>query len=457
MYRQVADKDLFHQTHKYAMDYLDKVFDREVYPSEGSLAKLEAFDTAIPESRGDAAEIIKLLYENGSPNTVAQLGGRYFGFVNGSALPVTLAAKQLATFYDQNAGMTVISPLAAKLEEVVIRWLQTLFGLPTSTAAGFVSGTASANICGLAAARHRLLLNQGWNVNKKGLQGAPQLRVVASKDIHATIFKALAILGLGHDIIEWVDVDDQGRLMPEKLPQLDDRTIVILQAGNVNSGSFDPFDEVCDLAAKAGSWVHIDGAFGLWAQTSGELRHLTKGIAKAHSWSVDAHKTLNAPYDSGIAMCVDEEAMGSALHMTGAYIMSEGGREGLYFTPEMSRRARIIELWAALKYLGRAGIDELVYGLHQRAIQFAREIGTVHGLNVPNEVCFNQVLLHCSSDALTVRLMERVQQLGTCWVGGSSWKGRKVIRVSVCSWATTQDDITRTVASFDQALKMITS
>jgi glutamate/tyrosine decarboxylase-like PLP-dependent enzyme len=253
-------------------------------------------------------------------------------------------------------------------------------------------------------------------------------------------------LGFGKDNIEWVEVDDQGRIIPELIPELDENTIVILQAGNVNTGSFDDFDYICTKATNANSWVHIDGAFGLWAGAVKKLKHHTKGMEKANSWAVDGHKTLNTPYDSGIVLCEDKEALVSALHMSGSYLVV-ADRDGMFYTPEMSRRARIIELWAVLKYLGKSGIDEMIYGMHQRTQQFATELDAA-GFEIINDVVFNQVMVRCDTGELTTKTIERIQELRECWVGGSIWNGKETIRISVCSWATTSEDVTRSVNSF---------
>jgi glutamate/tyrosine decarboxylase-like PLP-dependent enzyme len=452
MFRDMQEKNLFHQTHKYALEYLDQAFDRNIFPTEEALSDLKHFEEDMPDAPSGSSEVLELLHKYGSPATVAQIGGRYFGFVNGSVVPAGLAAKNLATYWDQNTALQVISPIASKLETVVEKWLKQLFNLPDRAVAGFVSGTSSANFCGLAAARYRIFKNMGWDINEKGFIGAPQIRVVAGRHAHSAILKAVNLLGFGAGNIEWVDVDDQGRIIPEAIPELDSKTILILQAGNVNSGSFDPFDEICDKANKAKAWVHIDGAFGLWAAGSEKLKYLTKGMEKANSWAVDGHKTLNTPYDSGIVMCEDNEAIVSALHMTGGYIILGKERDGMFYTPEMSRRARVVELWATMKYLGRYGIDQMVEVLHVRAKQFAEEISRVEGFRVLNEVVFNQVIVSCASDELTLQTLKKVQEQRECWAGSSDWDGRKVIRVSVCSWATTAEDITTSVRSFEQSI-----
>jgi len=452
MYNEIRDKNLFKKAQEYGFQYLEKAFDRNVYPTQDAIDDLKHFDEDLPTYSTNASNIIDFLNQYGSSATVSQIGGRYYGFVCGSAVPAGLAAKTLSTFWDQNAAIQVLSPLASKLESVVEKWLKQIFNLPEQTVAGFVSGTSVATFCGLAAARYRLLKRLNWEINEKGLYDAPKIRIVTGRQAHSTVLKAISLLGFGKDNIEWVKVDEQGKIIPELLPELDDRTIVILQAGNVNSGSFDAFEEICRKANKANSWVHIDGAFGLWVAAVEKLSHLTKGIEKANSWSVDGHKTLNTPYDCGIVMCKDKKAIISALHMTGSYIILSNSRDGMFYTPEMSRRARIIELWATLKYLGKDGINQMVYGMHRRAVQFANELEKIDGFKVLNDIVFNQVLVSCETDELTTKTIERIQELRECWVGGSSWNGKKVIRISICSWATTSEDIIRSVRSFNQAL-----
>ncbi|MEM9687320.1 MAG: aminotransferase class V-fold PLP-dependent enzyme [Bacteroidota bacterium] len=452
MFLDMRDKAIFEQAQNYAYAYIENVFDREVYPTEEALQNLSNFDEELPVKPVKASEVLETLHTYGSPATLPTLGGRYFGFVTGGAVPVGLAAKSLATFWDQVPAMNVLSPVSSKLETVVEGWFKTLFGLPAEAVAGFVSGTSTANFCGLAAARYRILKNQNWDINEKGLFNAPKIRIVSGRHAHSTILKAFGLLGFGKENIEWVDVDEQGRIIPEAVPALDPNTILILQAGNVNSGAFDDFDVLCTKAKEAGSWVHIDGAFGLWVQTVASLKYLTKGMEKATSWAVDGHKTLNTPYDCGIVICADKAAMTSALHMSGGYIVESKERDGMFYTPEMSRRARVVELWAVLKYLGREGIDQMIYGMHENAKRFADLIGKAEGFSVLNDVVFNQVIVCCASDELTEHTLKKVQELRTCWVGGSVWFGKKVIRFSVCSWSTTEEDILRTVESFKAAL-----
>ncbi len=452
MFTEISDKTLFQQAEKFGFEYLEKAFDRNVFPSEKALENLSIFEEKMPVEIGNATQILNQLNEVGSPATVSQVGGRYFGFVNGSIVPTGLAAKILSIFWDQNSAMQVISPISSKLELVVQNWLIELFGLPSKTVAGFVSGTSMANFCGLSAARYRILKNHDWDITEKGLFEAPKIRIVTGKGAHSSVLKCISMLGLGKDNIEWVEADEQGRIIADDMPELDSKTILILQAGNVNSGAFDNFEAICEPARAAGAWIHIDGAFGLWAGATEQLKNLTKGLEFAHSYAVDAHKTLNTPYDSGIVLCQDEEAMIASLHITGPYIIIGKERDGMYYTPEMSRRARIIELWATLKYLGKKGIDEMVYGLHLRAKQFAEQLSSIEGFAVCNDIVFNQVIVQCASDDLTNQVISEIQNERVCWVGGSTWKGKKVIRISVCSWATTEEDVNLSVNSFSNAL-----
>jgi len=313
-----------------------------------------------------------------------------------------------------------------------------------------------ANLASLLAARYRLLKNLGWDVTEQGLFDAPKIRVVTGKEIHSSIVKVISLVGFGKANIEWVDCDEQGTIIPEKIPELDKGTLLILQAGNVNSGGFDNFEKIVKKAREAGAWIHIDGAFGLWAGATQPLKYLTKGYEYAHSWAVDGHKTLNTPYDSGIIFCQDEEALVSALHTHGSYlILSKTKRDGMLYTPEMSKRARIVELWAALKYLGKSGVNEMICGMHERSKQFAKELSSIEDFQVLNRIDFNQTVVCCETDELTEAVLAKVQELRECWAGGSIWKGKKVIRISVCSWATTSEDVQRSVRSFEKALKLV--
>jgi len=456
MFAEMQDKTIFKKSLEFGSKYIDASYDRNVYPTEEAIKNLDWFDEIMPTETTNPVEVIEKLNQYGSPATVSQIGGRYFGFVNGSVVPVGLAAKLLSSFWDQNTPMYITSPVAAKLENVVQEWLKSIFKLPVETVAGFVSGSSTANLCGLAAARFRLLQNQGWDINQKGFFNAPSIRIIAGKEAHSTVIKTIGLLGFGNDNIQFVDTDEQGRIKADLIPELDDKTLLILAAGNVNSGSFDNFSAICQKAKAVNAWVHIDGAFGLWAGAVKKLNHLTTGIEYANSWAVDGHKTLNTPYDSGIILCSDREALTSSLHMSGGYLVLSEDRDGMFYTPEMSRRARIIELWATLKYLGTSGIDQMVLGLHQRAKQFEAELSSIQGFSIMNDVVFNQVVVSCATDDITTQVIQEIQRERVCWVGGSTWKGRKVIRISVCSWATTEQDVTLSVKSFKSALNKVT-
>jgi len=456
MFNEMSEKRIFNKVKDYAFEYADNSLSRNVFPTHEAIEGLKEFDEELPVGPTLAEDVIDKLNKFGSPATVIENGGRFFGFVIGGTIPVSLAARWLADFWDQNAGMYVTSPVASKLETVVEGWLRQIFRLPDNVVSGFVSGTTTAVFCALAAARYRVLKQMDWDVNTKGLFNSPKIRIVAGMEAHGAVLKAVSMLGLGRDNIEWVEVDDQGRMIADKVPELDKNTILILQAGNVNSGSFDPFDEICDKAVKAKAWIHIDGAFGLWAACTENLRYLTKGIEKANSWSVDAHKTLNTPYDSGIVLCNDRDALFSALHVTGSYLMHSEARDGYSYTPEMSRRARIVEIWAAIRYLGSEGMRDLVDGLFDRTRQFAFELKEA-GFQVLNDVVFNQVLVVCENDDITSKTLELIQSSGECWCGGAQWRNRKVIRVSVSSWATTPEDITRSVKAFAKAYREVKS
>lgn len=434
------------QASRMASDYMDRVDQMPVFPLVESLEALKAFDEALNEYPVATNEILRLLSEVGSHATVAQTGGRYFGFVNGGILPSAICTKRLVDAWDQNAALYVLSPVASKVEEVCEKWLRELLHFPSETVAGFVSGSSTASICGLLAGRNRLLANLGHNVTKHGLFGAPEIQVILGEGAHSTIYKALSILGLGNERLKQIPADEEGRIRADLIPELNNRTLLILQAGNVNSGAFDNFAEICPKANKAGAWVHVDGAFGLWAAACPSWGYLTKGVELADSWSLDAHKTLNAPYDNGIVLCRHRETLVNAMHMTGSYIIYNENRDGMLYTPEMSRRARAIELWATLKGLGSSGVAELVQELHEKASYFANCLRGA-GLEILNDVVFNQVLVRFENDEKTEELIRRVQNSRVCWVGGAKWGGKSVMRISVCSYKTTYRDVALSAAS----------
>lgn len=456
MLSQVRKKDLLKGAISYASDYIDSINFRHVFPTREAIKDLEVFNEPLPLTPGKPEEFLKALHEIGSPATTAVTSGRYFGFVNGGTLPAALAARWLADAWDQNAAMYATSPLASQLESVCEKWVVDLLSLPEGTAAGFVSGSSTATLCGLAAGRNAILKRMGWDAGENGLFGAPAIRVIVGGQAHSTVYKALSILGLGRARVETVPVDDQGRMMVGKIPKLDGTCLVIAQAGNVNSGAFDPINEICDCAREADAWVHIDGAFGLWAAGSRVKKLLVNGIEKADSWSVDAHKTLNALYDCGIVLCKERGALLSAMQMSGAYIPASDKRDNMYYTLDMSRRARGIELWAVLKSLGKSGVEDLVDRLCGHAVRFAHRL-EAEGFEILNEVVFNQVLVRCNTLELTRKTLENIQNSGECWCGGTTWNGEPAIRISVCSWATTEEDIDRSVRAFVEGRALATA
>jgi len=447
---EALDLALFEQAKTYAFDYMKNIPDQPVYPDKTAIDGLDIFKEPLQSEAGNPYEILERLHLKGSPATVAQTGGRYFGFVNGGIIPAALAAKWLSDTWDQNTALYIISPIASILEEVCEKWLVDLLKLPEETAAGFVGGSSTATLCGLIAGRNYLLEQLGYDVVRKGLFGAPEIRVILGDGAHSTVYKALSILGLGSERLIRVPTDSQGRIIADAVPELDDRTLLILQAGNVNSGAFDNFETLCQKARNAGSWVHIDGAFGLWASASEKLNNLTKGAALADSWSLDAHKTLNAPYDNGIVLCRHRDALTKSLHMTGSYIIYSDHRDGMLYTLDMSRRARIVELWATLKSLGKKGVSELVEDLHHKARYFAESLEQ-NGFKVINEVHFNQVMTSVGSSETTEKILKLIQDSRECWCGGARWQGESVIRISVCSYRTTYEDIDRSVRAFVKA------
>jgi glutamate/tyrosine decarboxylase-like PLP-dependent enzyme len=354
-----------------------------------------------------------------------------------------MAANMLAGAWDQNAAR-VLSPVAASLEDVCIKWLTSLLGLPAGAGAGFVTGATMANFSGLAAARHALLAQERWDVETRGLFGAPPITVIVGEEVHVSLLKALSMLGLGRDRVICVPVDGQGRMRADALPEITGPTIACIQAGNVNTGAFDPAGEICRTAKASGAWVHVDGAFGLWALASPRRAHLAEGVQDADSWATDGHKWLNVPQDSGIVLVREPEHLRAAMTATAAYLIEGEGREPSHYVPEMSRRARGVEVWAALRSLGRLGLAELVERTCRYASQFAEGLQAA-GYEILNDVVLNQVLVSFGSPDLTRRVIRRVQEEGTCWLGGTEWQGQKAMRISVSSWATTEEDVQRSL------------
>ncbi len=419
--------------------YVEGVAERRVAPSPEAVERLSRLDVPLQDDPIEPSKVLAELDEIGSPATVATTGGRYFGFVVGGSLPAATAANMLAGVWDQNAAR-VLSPVAASLEDVCIRWLISLFGLPANAGAGFVTGATMANFSGLAAARHALLAQEGWDVEARGLFGAPMMTVLVGEEVHVSLLKALSMLGLGRDRVVRVPVDGQGRMRADALPEISGPTIVCIQAGNVNTGAFDPAGEICRTGRASGAWVHVDGAFGLWALASHRYAYLAEGVQDADSWATDGHKWLNVPQDSGLVFVREPEHLRAAMTATAAYLIEGEGREPSHYVPEMSRRARGVEIWAALRSLGRSGLAELVERTCRYASQFAEGLQDA-GYEILNDVVLNQVLVSFGSPALTHRVIRRVQEEGTCWLGGTEWQGHVAMRISVSSWATTEQDV----------------
>ena len=448
-------KELLAETAVRAARYIATINDRNVAPGSEDIARLEALGGALPENPCDPTEVLALLDDVGSPATVATTGGRYFGFVIGGTLPAALAANWLAGAWDQNAAMQVMSPVAAKIEDIVREWTLDLLSLPSNSGVGFVTCTTMANFSGLAAARSALLQRSGWNVEEDGMFEAPAIRVVVGEEVHVSVLRALTMLGLGRSRVITVPADGQGRMRADALPVLDQHTVVCIQAGNVNTGAFDPAKEICARARDAGAWVHVDGAFGLWGAVSPLYAPLLEGVSAADSWGIDCHKWLNVPYDSGIVAVREPEHLRRALSAgSAAYLTQSAGREPWQFTPDASRRARGIELWAAMRSLGRSGLRELIERNCRQARLFADRLRAV-GFSVLNEVVLNQVLVSFGSPEQTQRIIAEIQADGTCWCGSTIWHGHTAMRISVSCWATTDEDVERSVAAMIRIAKSI--
>lgn len=434
-----------------AADYIDSLPTRPVAPLPEAVQRLAALDIPLQQEPRDPRTVLAELDELVTPATMAMAGPRFFGFVIGGSLPAALAANWLADAWDQNAGLYSVTPGVAHVEQVALRWLNDLFGLPATTTGAFVTGATMANFASLVAARHAVLKRVGWNVEADGLHGAPPVTVIVGDEVHITVLKALGMLGLGRNRVVRVPVDAQGRLLAAQLPRIEGPTIVCVQAGNVNSGAFDPIAEVCDRVEGTGAWVHIDGAFGLWARASERYAHLVRGMERADSWSTDGHKWLNVPYDCGIALVRDPHALAASMALQAAYLPdTQGQRNPFDYTPEFSRRARGVDVWAALRSLGRSGVAEMIERDCAAARRFAERLGAA-GCEILNEVVLNQVLVSFGDAELTRRVIAAVQQDGTCWAGGTVWQQRTAMRISVSSWATTEADVDASVAAMLRA------
>jgi len=437
-----------------AHEYLRTVGQRKVSASAEAVEALVHFREPFPDRPSDPVEVVELLARLGAPATVATTGRRYFGFVIGGVLPASMAASWLASTWDQNAALRVMSPVAAELEEVVLRWICEALGLPGECEGGLVTCATTANFTALAAARQALLARMGWNVADDGMFGAPPIQVVVGEEVHASVLKALSLAGFGKKRVAVVEADGQGRMRADKLPRLDKHSIVCIQAGNVNSGAFDPAREISVRAHEQGSWVHVDGAFGLWAAAAPKYKALLDGFELADSWATDAHKWPNISYDSGIVMVRDGMALRSAMTLSAAYLQPGTRREPMHHTPEASRKARGIELWAGLKSLGKSGLAALIERTGAHAQRFAEGLREA-GFEILNDVVINQVLVSFESAEKTREVIRRIQDNGTCWCSGTEWKGKTAMRISVSSWATTEEDVEKSLAAMIRIARQV--
>ena len=424
-----------------AHNYLQVIGERRVAIPEAALARLSGLGGPMPIRGEDPRHVLRLLDELGSPATVASAGRRFFGGVVGGALPVTVAVHWLAAAWDQNACLYDISPVSSYLEDVTLAWLLRLLGLPTTSGGAFVTGTQMADVTALAAARSDVLRDVGWDLESEGLAASPPVTVVVGEEAHATMLKALKLLGVGKNQIHAIPADSQGRMQPSRIPRFERPLIVCAQLGNVNTGACDPVAEICEVGHGMGAWVHVDGAFGLWAGASRTRKHIVEGVDRADSWATDAHKWLNVPQDSGVAIVRNPAALQRAMSINAAYYPDPGGkREPMQWGPESSRRARAVEIWAALRALGSCGVEELIERTCNHATKFAEGLRAA-GYEILNEVVLNQVLVSFGDEKTTDRIIRGIQQEGTCWCGATVWKGRRAMRISVSSWATTDADV----------------
>jgi glutamate/tyrosine decarboxylase-like PLP-dependent enzyme len=437
--------ELLHDAMDRSLAYLGDVADRPVAPDKAAVDRLSELDFPLPGPGVASMDVLRLVDVVGSPATVATNGPRYFGFVIGGVLPAAQAAAVLSAAWDQNAGTAVMSPVGARLDSVARRWITELLGLPTGVTGGFVTGATMANATCLAAARDAVLTRHGWDAAGQGLVGAPPVNVVVGAEVHTTVRKALGLVGLGRDRAVVLPVDGQGRIDPSDLPELDGPSIVCLQAGNVNTGASDPFGPLIEWARRSGAWIHVDGAFGLWAAASPSMATQVAGVEAADSWATDCHKWLNTTYDCGLALVRDPDALRAAMSAAAAYLPG-GASDAMNLTPQSSQRARGVEVWAALASLGRDGVASLVDISCRLARRFAAGMAAA-GFDVLNDVVLNQVLVSFGSADRTDAVIAAVQADGTCWCGPTTWQGVRAMRFSVSGWSTTEDDIDKTIAA----------
>jgi glutamate/tyrosine decarboxylase-like PLP-dependent enzyme len=448
---------------QHAQEFLGTLDERPVAARVDAAGVRAVLGGPLPDQGEEPDAVIDALVAGVEPGLVATAGPRHFGFVIGGALPAALAADWLVSAWDQNAAYHSLSPAAAAVEEVTSAWALDLLGLPGTAGVGFVTGGQGANTTCLAAARHAVLAKAGWNVEDDGLIGAPPIRILCGGQAHATVYTALRQLGLGANTAIRVDVDDQGRMRPDALRDAlgrdDSPAIVCAQAGNVATGAFDAFEAIADACADSDAWLHVDGAFGLWAAAAPSLRHLTAGVERADSWGVDTHKWLNVPYDSALAIVADADALVAAMGLAGPYLVADPGqRDGTNYVPESSRRARVVPIYAALRSLGRAGIAELVTRNCAQARRMAERLAAIPGARIINDVVLNQVLVQLpGGDDANRAAVAAVQRDGTCWLGGTTWNGSYVLRVSISNWATTDDDVDRSADAITRAAQSVSS
>ncbi len=446
-------RDLLENAAQRSIRYLEGLEERGVAPLPEAVSALSGLDLPLPELPQDPAATLAELDAVVSPATTAMAGGRFFGFVIGGALPVSVATNWLTTAWDQNSALHAPTPGTATLERIALGWLLEVLQLPRESAGGFVTGATMANFTALAAARNAVLRRVGWNVEADGMFGAPPIAVILGEEAHPTLLKSLGMLGLGRHRVQRVPVDAQGRMRADALPPIEGPAIVCTQAGNVNTGAFDPFEPIVEHAHARSAWVHVDGAFGLWASASPQHAALCRGMAEADSWATDAHKWLNVPYDSGVALVRDGAALRSAMAITAEYLPTEGPfRNPSDYTPELSRRARGTDIWAVLRTLGRSGIRDLIERCCAHAQRFARELEAA-GFEIHNEVVLNQVLVSFGDPDTTRRTITAIQAEGSLWCGPTVWQGRTAARISVSSWATTDEDVTHSL----RAIRRITT
>lgn len=450
-------QNLLQQAAELAEKYRESASSKRVFPDITPDELRRRLAVSLTDDGVAAEEVLTELAAAAEPGLVASAGPRYFGFVIGGSLPVTTAADWLTSAWDQNAGLYATSPAASVAEEVAAAWLLDVLHLPETASVGFVTGGGTANFTCLAAARHEVLRRAGWDVEQNGLPGAPEINVVITDEAHATIFSALRLLGLGAARVKRVPTDEQGRMMASEFTRVlnscSGPTIVSAQAGNVNTGSFDPLEEIIELAHKRDAWVHVDGAFGMWAAASDKLRHLARGAERADSWAVDGHKWLNVPYDCGLAICAHPAAHRGAMGISAAYLVqSKRERDNFDLTPEFSRRARGFTVYAALRHLGRKGVSDLIERGCARARQMAELLRKRPGVSILNDVVLNQVLVRFhDSDEATRAVIECVQKDGTCWLGGTTWHGMAAMRISVSNWSTSEKDAELSATSIAKA------